>query len=56
MERRIGLGMAERDAVRQSRAWCFDPLDAPAQGRKRAHACARHAPLPSNPMTPSWFF
>jgi hypothetical protein len=47
--------MAERDAVRRAGAitrslsnslWRLDPLDPPSQSRKRAHACARHAPLP----------
>jgi hypothetical protein len=33
----------------------LDPFDPPSQTRKRAHACARHAPLPSHPMEPSCF-
>jgi hypothetical protein len=39
--------MAKRDLVEVMRiAMGFDPLDAPAQIRKRACACGAHAPLP----------
>jgi hypothetical protein len=47
LQRRIGLGMAERDPVRPvGIAMRLDALDAAAQGRKRVRACAAHAPLP----------
>ena len=46
LQRRIGVGMAKRHPVRPARlAVRFDALDAAAQGRKRARACAGHAPL-----------
>jgi hypothetical protein len=39
-QRRIGLGMAERDPVLRMRiSWRLDALDAAAQTRKRAYAC-----------------
>lgn len=48
-QRRIGVGMAERDLVGRIRlARRLDALDAAAQGRKRACACAAHAPFPQD--------
>jgi hypothetical protein len=45
-QRRIGLGMAERHPVKRMRFRArLDALDAAAQIRKRAHACAGHAPF-----------
>jgi hypothetical protein len=45
LQRRIGLGMAKRDTARpQHIALRLDPLDAAAQSRKRAQACAAHDP------------
>jgi hypothetical protein len=44
-QRRIGLRMAKRRPVRRNRVVSFDALDAAAQRRKRARACAGHAPL-----------
>jgi len=44
-QRRIGPGMTERRPVRRGSVVGFDALDAAAQGRKRARACAGHAPL-----------
>jgi hypothetical protein len=42
----IRCRMAERDLVEVMRiAMGFDPLDAPAQIRKRVCACGAHAPL-----------
>jgi hypothetical protein len=42
----IGLGMAQRSAAGRGRAVMrLKALDVPAQSRKRAHACAGHAPL-----------
>ena len=39
----IRTPVAERDLVQPVHiAWRFDALDAAAQGRKRAHACAVH--------------
>jgi hypothetical protein len=51
-QKRIRFRMAERDAVRRAGVMTstfgrLDPLDPPSQSRKRAHACAHHAPLPS---------
>jgi hypothetical protein len=44
LQRRIGVGMPERDAIRRiGFAGRLDALDAAAQGRKRARACAGHA-------------
>jgi hypothetical protein len=38
--------MPKRDPLKRMRlTGCFDPFYAPAQGRKRAYACAGHAPL-----------
>ena len=49
-QRRIGARMAERDAIERMRlAWCLQPFDAAAQGRKHVRACA-HAPLPLEMM------
>jgi hypothetical protein len=46
LQHRIGLRMAERDASGLVRAvMAFDACDIPAQTRKRAQACAHHAPL-----------
>ena len=46
LQRRIRCRMAERDLVEVMRiAMRLDPLDAPAQIRKRACACGAHAPL-----------
>ena len=46
LQRRIRVGMAERHPVRQVRiAVRLDVLDAATQSRKRARACAGHAPL-----------
>jgi hypothetical protein len=46
LQRRIGIGMTERNPVRGVRiVMRLDALDAAAQTRKRAHACAAHAPL-----------
>jgi hypothetical protein len=44
-QRRIGLGMAERRPVRRRGVVGFEALDTAAQPRKRACACAGHAPL-----------
>jgi hypothetical protein len=48
LQRRIRSGMAERHPVRRGGVVGFDALDAAAQGRKRARACAGHAPLLEN--------
>ena len=49
------LAMAERDPVERMRiAMRLEALDAAAQRRKRACACAAHAPLPRN-FWPLWF-
>ena len=45
LQRRIRPCMAERHPVRHSGVVGFDALDAAAQRRKRACACAGHAPL-----------
>lgn len=46
LQRRIRVGMAERHAIkRDSIRGRLDALDAAAQSRKRACACAGHAPL-----------
>ena len=46
LQRRVRIGMPERHPARGVRiAMRLDALDAAAQGRKRAHACAGHAPL-----------
>jgi hypothetical protein len=46
LQRRIGVGMPERHPSRRvGVAMCLDALDAAAQSRKRARACAAHAPL-----------
>jgi hypothetical protein len=45
LQRRIRPGMAERHPVRRGGVVGFDALDAAAQRRKRAYACAGHAPL-----------
>ena len=58
----IGGSVAERDPVQPVHiAMGFDALDAAAQGRKRAHACAVHAspflesgPVASRKRTRSW--
>lgn len=43
-QHRVGTAMAERDLVQGVHiAMAFDALDAAAQGRKRARACAHHA-------------
>jgi hypothetical protein len=43
--------MTERDPVRLRRAVrCLDPLDVPAQRRKRAHACAGHGAASFDPL------
>jgi len=59
-QNRIRFRMTERDAVQRAGVMTssfgrLDPFDPPSQTRKRAHACARHAPLPSHPMEPSCF-
>ena len=63
LQHRIRLGMAKRHTVKRGGlSMSFNPLDAAAQGRKRACACAGHAPLlkrcspvtvPTEPMTGS---
>src|SRR6476659_5537843 len=52
LQHRVRAGMAERDPARRimrlARALytrALDALDPPTQGRERAYACARHAPL-----------
>lgn len=45
LQRRVGAGMAERHP-RQPVGGAFETADGSAQGRKRAHARAAHAPLP----------
>lgn len=54
LQRRIGLGMAERHpARRMCAAMGLEPFDAAAQRRKRGRACAHHAPLPLRMMAAS---
>ena len=54
LQRRIGLGMAERHPARRMRAAMrLEPFDAAAQSRKRGRACAHHAPLPLKVMAAS---
>jgi hypothetical protein len=51
LQRRIHARMAERHFVeRESRLLRFEAFDAAAQSRKRAQACADHAPLPLKTM------
>ena len=46
-KRRVGFRMTECHAIRRERAAMrLDAGKVAAQSRKRAHACARHAPLP----------
>ena len=55
LQRRIGLGMAERHPARRMRAAMgLEPFDTAAQRRKRGRACAGHAPLPLV-MVAAWF-
>jgi hypothetical protein len=44
-QRRVRLRMAKRHPVRRGGVVGFDALDAATQSRKRACACAGHAPL-----------
>ncbi len=47
-QRRIRPGMTKRHPIRRGVVVGFDALDAAAQARKRACACAGHAPLLEN--------
>jgi hypothetical protein len=57
-KRRVDVRMAERHPARRARTakgidTRLDAFDPPAQSRKRAHACARHAPRPQILIWPS---
>ena len=56
-QHRVRCRMAERDLVEVMRiAMRLEPLDAPAQTRKRACACGAHAPLPQENLGLYRFF